>query len=181
MKKETYMNLDEIDQILSDYRAKKLHLKEVLEFFQVEFFHNWVYSNCTDELTEIVTVEEASIYCLLNYRDQLTPLLTYPELAKWKQLCDYVEVLYNKNRRSLRNSDSFGFNDELFRVSNINWDTYDLWIRPVPITERMWKSIKFIDGYFVNPPQEETNYIIATDRLLNVLNNIAIKNGVQQK
>jgi len=133
MEKETYMNLDEIDQILSDYRAKKIHLKEVLEFFQVEFFHNWVYNECTDELTEIVTVEEASIYCLLNYRDQLTPLLTYPELAKWKQLCDYVEILFHKDKynRRLTVAD-VGFNDEeIWRVSNINWDTYDQYLRPV--------------------------------------------------
>jgi hypothetical protein len=173
--KETYMNLDDINNILSDYRAKKIHLKEVLEYFQVEFFHNWVYSNCTDALTEIVTVEEASIYCLLNYRDQLTPLLTYPELAAWKQLSDYVEVLYRKDRYSYESYGGEIPDEEMFRVSNINWDTYDLWIRPIHVTPRMSRAYKIIDGWFINPPQEVMDHIVVTDKLLNVLNNKIVK------
>jgi len=91
-----------INNMLTKYRYKKLHLKELLEFFQAKHFYNWVYDECSDALTEIVTVEEASIYCLLNYRDEFTPLLTYPELAAWKQLCHYVELHFyfdQKNRK----------------------------------------------------------------------------------
>ena len=133
--KETYINFDDMNKILSDYRAKKIHLKEVLEYFQVEFFYNWVYDKCSDDLIDLVTAEEASIYCLFNYRDQLTPLLTYPELAAWKQLCNYVEVLYYKDKYNHKLTVvNVGFNDdELWRVSNINWDTYDQQLRPVRI------------------------------------------------
>jgi hypothetical protein len=128
--KETYINFDDMNKILSDYRAKKIHLKEVLEYFQVEFFYNWVYDKCSDDLIDLVTAEEASIYCLFNYRDQLTPLLTYPELAAWKQLCNYVEVLYYKDHpRYVAEIPD----EELYRVSNIDWDTYDQTLRGVPV------------------------------------------------
>lgn len=125
---EKYINFDEINQTLYNYRNKKIHLREVLEYFQVEFFHNWVYSRCSDKLTDIVSVEEASIYCLLNYRDELTPLLSYPELADWKQLCDYVETLYSKNHPRFVSEIP---NEELYRVSKIDWDTYDQTLRGV--------------------------------------------------
>ncbi len=180
--KETYMNLDDIDKILSDYRAKKIHLKEVLEYFQVEFFHNWIYSECSDDLIKMVTVEEASIYCLLNYRDQLTPLLTYPELAVWKQLNDYVEVLYHKDKYNHETCNFEIPDEEMFRVSNIDWDTYDLHLRPIPVTSRILRAYKIVDGYFfINPPQEEIDYIVITDKLLNVLNNKIFKDGALEQ
>lgn len=79
-----------INNMLTKYRYKEIQLKELLDFFQAKYFYNWVYHECSDLLTTVVTEQEASIYCLLTYRDEFISLLVYPELAEWKRLCHYV-------------------------------------------------------------------------------------------
>jgi hypothetical protein len=128
-----------INTVLTKYRYKKIHLKELLEFFQAEYFYNWVYANCSEELTKLITEEEASIYCLLIFRDHFTSLLTYPELADWKQLCDYVETLYNRDR-CYKICNPAVINYEACKVSKINWETYSFCLRSAVVTSRMYEG-----------------------------------------
>ena len=119
--------LAEMDQVLTKYRNKQITLKELLGYFQVEWFCNYAYVEGSDEFVEVVTEEECSIHSLLSGYTGLSNLLKYSELAKWRQLCGYVEVLHKKD---LQNQCKFS-PSELIRhkVSEINWDEYHKMLR----------------------------------------------------
>ena len=159
-----------INNMLTKYRYKKIHLKELLEFFQAKYFYNWVYADCSPTLTEVVTEQEASIYCLLMYGNYFTPLLTYPELAAWKQLCHYVEFLYMKDCQS-----NFAYDRPLVdrldyiskydKVSDIDWITYDSIFQ---FNTKMLND-NTLNFYSRIPNQKIIYYKIITNKLITAL------------
>ena len=148
--------LQEINTVLNKYRNKRISLKELLEYFQVEYFLDYGYTTCSDFFITRVTLEESSIHSLLSRYQEL---LKYKRLHIWRRLYNYVDFWYNVDRCGT----IFPVNLIRHKVSEIDWSLYELHLRPIRISSRILKECKCIN----------INYLIATDRVLNVLTNIA--------
>ena len=166
--------LQEINKTLTNFISKKISLKELLEYFQIEYFLDYGYTICSYYFTTRVTMEESSINSLFGpYQN----ILKYPALRKWKELCDKVDFWYNLDRRGCT---LFPINYIRHKVSEIDWSMYEFHLRPYKISSRVLREYRCIDNTFY--PPDNYDYLVATDKVLNVLTNIAYvkENGLEK-
>ena len=93
----TELEINQIDQIITNFQSSKISLEEFLDFFKIKTFYNSFYDGGNEICKELFNERESAI--ALVFDQFLKSFFEYDLLKKWEPMYEYVRFVFSRNRQ----------------------------------------------------------------------------------